>query len=195
MGSTIQRRDPEPTRPSSSPRIASRRRSCARIARSSALDLAVGLGHGCPVGLRLDDEVARAEPAERERVGRVGQAQRELEVRAHGRGCASVHLEVEQRATTHAPTNSSDEEREQREAEARCSSAASSGDSIRAAPGRRLPRRTAARGRRGSSGTGRPRSRRSRRRRSRQASEDEVAAEQRRRDRVERPEPDADQRA
>ena len=80
-----------------------------------ALDLAVGLGHGCPVGLRLDDEVARAEPAERERVGRVRQPQREL-----GSGptpALLVDLEVEQ--GDHAGADEEhDEQREQREAEA-----------------------------------------------------------------------------
>ena len=42
------------------------------------LDPAVGLRDERPVGLRLDDEVA-AERAERDRVGRVAQGEREFE--------------------------------------------------------------------------------------------------------------------
>ena len=47
------------------------------------LDLAVGLRHRRQVGLRLDDEVTGAEARERDRVRRVREPQRELEIRAH----------------------------------------------------------------------------------------------------------------
>ena len=50
------------------------------------LDGAVGFGHRRQVGLRLDDEVARPEAAERDRIRRVREPKRELEVRAHPSG-------------------------------------------------------------------------------------------------------------
>ena len=74
---------PVPAAPSSSPRIASPGRSLAEDRPELRLDGAIGLGHGRRVGLRLDREVARAEAAERDRVGRVGEAKCELEVGAH----------------------------------------------------------------------------------------------------------------
>jgi hypothetical protein len=46
-------------------------------------DGAIGLGHGRPIGLGLDDEITGTEPMEGDRVGRVREPQRELEVRAH----------------------------------------------------------------------------------------------------------------
>ena len=49
------------------------------------LDRPVGLRDRRPVGLRLDQEVTGAKAPERDRVGRVGEPQRELEVRAHAR--------------------------------------------------------------------------------------------------------------
>jgi hypothetical protein len=47
------------------------------------LDGTVGLRDGCQVGLRLDTEIERAEPCERDRVSVVGERQGELEVGAH----------------------------------------------------------------------------------------------------------------
>ena len=47
------------------------------------LDRAVGLGHRRPVGLRLDEQVARAKAAERDRIGRIGERESEGEVGAH----------------------------------------------------------------------------------------------------------------
>ena len=47
------------------------------------LDGAIGLGHRGEVGLRLDGE-AGAEARQRDRVGRIGESQREIEVGAHG---------------------------------------------------------------------------------------------------------------
>ena len=50
-----------------------------------ALDRAVGVGDGGQVGLRLDAQVERAEAGERDRVGGVGQLERESEVGVHER--------------------------------------------------------------------------------------------------------------
>ena len=48
------------------------------------LDRPVDLGHGGEIGLRLDDEPCGTEAGERDRVGRVGEREGELEVGAHG---------------------------------------------------------------------------------------------------------------
>ena len=47
------------------------------------LDREVGLGHRGPVGLRPHLEVAGAEAGQRDRVGRVGELERQNEVGAH----------------------------------------------------------------------------------------------------------------
>ncbi len=47
------------------------------------LDRPVGLGHRRPVRLRLDEQVARAKAAERDRIGRIGEREGEREVGAH----------------------------------------------------------------------------------------------------------------
>jgi len=49
-----------------------------------ALDGAVGFADGRQVGLRLDDEITRAKARRRERVGVVGELQREREVLVDG---------------------------------------------------------------------------------------------------------------
>jgi hypothetical protein len=47
------------------------------------LDGTIGVGHRTQVGLALDAQVGRAEPRQRERVGKVGELEREGEIRAH----------------------------------------------------------------------------------------------------------------
>ena len=50
--------------------------------RDCLLDRAIRFRHGRQIGLRLDDEVVIAEPAERERVGKLGKLECELQIRA-----------------------------------------------------------------------------------------------------------------
>ena len=80
------------------------------------LDCAVGLRHRRRVRFRLHDEIAGAEAGQRDRVGGVRQAEREIEVRAHGPG-SSVDLEVQKRDHARADEQR-DEDREEHEAEA-----------------------------------------------------------------------------
>ena len=71
-----------PAAPCSSPRTASSGRSSREDPAQLGLDRAIGLGHGGEVGLHLDRE-AGAEVRQRDRIGCVGEATRELEVGAH----------------------------------------------------------------------------------------------------------------
>ena len=48
-----------------------------------SLDLGVGLADRCQVGLGLDDEIGGAEPAERERVGKVGELEGKRKIIRH----------------------------------------------------------------------------------------------------------------
>ena len=76
IGSTIQRRLPPPVTPELLAEHAVVRALDREPLADRLLDRAVGLGHGGQVGLRLDVQVARAEAAERDRVGLVGERER-----------------------------------------------------------------------------------------------------------------------
>ena len=57
--------------------------SLLRSAPKGALDRSVGVGHRRPVGLRLDAKVERPEAGQAQRVGEIGQLERECEVGLH----------------------------------------------------------------------------------------------------------------
>ena len=80
IGSMTQRRAPCPSTPNSSPETASSGRSRASRRADRLLHGAVGVADRGQVGLGLDHEVGRAEAVHGDRVGGVGEAQREREV-------------------------------------------------------------------------------------------------------------------
>ena len=83
IGSTIQRRAPPPVDPELLAEHAVVRALDREPLADRRLDRPVGLCHRRQVGLRLDEQVARAEAAERDRVGRVGERESECKVGAH----------------------------------------------------------------------------------------------------------------
>ena len=92
IGSMIHCRAVSPSVPYSSPRMPSPGPLGGERLPDGPLDGQVGLRHRRAVGLRLDVEVAVAEPARRDLVGRVGEAQGEFEVGSERqRGCDVGH--------------------------------------------------------------------------------------------------------
>ena len=82
IGSTIQRRplSGASEAPYSSPTMASSGRICGQPVAQGPLDRRVGLAHRRQVGLGLDHQVGGAEALERDRVGHVGQLERQRQV-------------------------------------------------------------------------------------------------------------------
>ena len=80
IGSTIQRRDPEPDSPRSSPTTASSGRRSASKSSYGVLDRAVGVSDRGEVGLGLDHQVGGLEAGPGDRVGGVGELMRQRQV-------------------------------------------------------------------------------------------------------------------
>ena len=85
-----------PASPNSSPSTAWSRAAMREVLADRVLDGMVGFAHRREVGFRLDDEVAGAEAADRDRVGDVGQLEREgqVPVDVHRRAAYGVVVAV-----------------------------------------------------------------------------------------------------